>query len=167
MNTRKIRNLAFSLHRYIGLAVGLILVIVGLTGSLLVFNHEIDAALIKRKYAPVISQSQTVSLDEITNKITQAYADRTEFKLQQLNLYFDRDIYVGRLRNSERKTLEVFVNSHTGNILGDRLREKTFFGRVFELHYSLFAGDIGFVIVGIAALLLFLLTVTGLVLWNG
>ena len=32
---RKIRNLAFSLHRYIGLAVGIILVIVGLTGSLL------------------------------------------------------------------------------------------------------------------------------------
>ena len=145
------------------MAVGLILVIVGLTGSILVFNHEIDAALIKRKYAPVISQSQTVSLDEITNNITLAYAERTEFTLQQLNLYFDRDIYVGRLRNSERKTLEVFVNSHTGNILGDRLKEKTFFGRIFELHYSLFAGDIGFVIVGIAALLLFLLTVTGLV----
>ncbi|MGF1589693.1 MAG: PepSY domain-containing protein [Pleurocapsa sp.] len=40
LNTRKIRNLAFCLHRYIGLAVGLILVIVGLTGSLLVFQKE-------------------------------------------------------------------------------------------------------------------------------
>jgi uncharacterized iron-regulated membrane protein len=35
MKALKLRNLIFQLHRYLGLVVGLILVIVGLTGSLL------------------------------------------------------------------------------------------------------------------------------------
>ncbi len=42
MNSKKIRDLTFTLHRYLGLAVGLVLIIVGLTGSLLVFEKEID-----------------------------------------------------------------------------------------------------------------------------
>jgi uncharacterized iron-regulated membrane protein len=42
MNARKLRNFAFQAHRYIGLAVALILIIVGLTGSILVFYPEMD-----------------------------------------------------------------------------------------------------------------------------
>jgi uncharacterized iron-regulated membrane protein len=167
MNNKTIRNLAFSLHRYIGLAIGLILVIVGLTGSLLVFQKEIDAALIKGGFETVIPQQQTLSLDEIANNITQTYANQPDFKLAQFDLHFDDDIYRVRLRNSEDKDLEVFVNAYTGKILGDRLRENTFFSKVYELHYALFADKIGTVIVGIAALLMCILTVTGLILWSG
>ena len=35
MRSRKFRDIAFILHRYIGLAVGLLIAFVGLTGSLL------------------------------------------------------------------------------------------------------------------------------------
>jgi uncharacterized iron-regulated membrane protein len=167
MNTRTIRNLAFSLHRYIGLTVGLILVIVGLTGSLLVFQKELDSILVKQQFEQVIPQSQTVSLDVVANNVTQAYVNQPDWKLSQFVLYYDRDIYRVRLQNSEEKQLEVFVNAYTGKILGDRLRNQGFFGRVYELHYSLLAGSIGFVIVGIAALLMCILTITGLILWSG
>jgi uncharacterized iron-regulated membrane protein len=167
MNRKTIRNLAFSLHRYIGLAVGMILVIVGLTGSLLVFQKEIDAILVKQKFEQVIPQKPTLSLDKIANNITQTYANQPNFKLAQFDLHFDDDIYRVRLSNSEDKDLEVFVNAYTGNILGDRLRDNTFFSKVYELHYALFADKIGIVIVGIAALLMCLLAVTGLILWSG
>ena len=167
MNNRKIRNLAFSLHRYIGLAVGLILVIVGLTGSLLVFHQEIDAAIIKQRFERVIPQSQTVSLEAIANSVKDNYADRKDWKLHQFDLHFDLSIYKIRLINSEDEQLEVFVNSYTGKILGDRSRENAFFDRVLKLHYSLFAKEIGMVIVGIAALFLCLLAITGLILWPG
>jgi uncharacterized iron-regulated membrane protein len=167
MNSKKIRNLAFSLHRYIGLAVGLILVIVGLTGSLLVFQKELDSILVKQKFEQVIPQSQTVSLDVVANSITQAYTNQPDWKIAQFVFYFDPDIYRVRLQNSEEKQLEVFVNAYTGKILGDRLRNQSFFGRVYELHYSLLAGPIGFVIVGIAAFLICILAITGLLLWSG
>jgi uncharacterized iron-regulated membrane protein len=167
MNTRTIRNLAFSLHRYIGLAVGLILIIVGLTGSLLVFQKELDSILVKQQFEQVIPRSQTVSLNIVTNNVTQAYANQPDWKIAQYVFYFDPDIYRIRLQNSEEKQLEVFVNAYTGKILGDRIRNQGFFGRVYELHYSLLAGSIGFVIVGIAALLMLILAVTGLILWSG
>ena len=166
MNTRKIRNLAFSLHRYIGLAVGLILVIVGLTGSLLVFHQEIDAALIKQRFERVIPQEQTLSLEAIANNVTQTYANQPVFKLAQFDLHFDPDIYRVRLHSPD-KQIEVFINAYTGKILGDRSRENAFFDRVLKLHYSLLAKDIGMFIVGIAALFLCLLTITGLILWSG
>jgi uncharacterized iron-regulated membrane protein len=116
MNTRTIRNLAFSLHRYIGLTVGLILVIVGLTGSLLVFQKELDSILVKQQFEQVIPQSQTVSLDVVANNVTQAYVNQPDWKLSQFVLYYDRDIYRVRLQNSEEKQLEVFVNAYTGKI---------------------------------------------------
>jgi uncharacterized iron-regulated membrane protein len=167
MNTRTIRSLAFSLHRYIGLTVGLILVIVGLTGSLLVFQKELDSILVKQQFEQVIPRSQTVSLDVVTNNVTQAYANQPEWKIAQYVFYYDPDIYRVRLQNSEEQQLEVFVNAYTGKILGDRLRNQSFFGRVYELHYALLAGSIGFVIVGIAGLLMCILTITGLILWSG
>jgi uncharacterized iron-regulated membrane protein len=167
MNSKKIRNLAFSLHRYIGLAVGIILVIIGLTGSLLVFQKELDSILVKQKFEQVIPQSPTVSLDVVANSVTQAYTNQSDWKLSQFVLYYDRDIYRVRLSNSKDQQLEVFVNAYTGKILGDRLRNQSFFGRVYELHYSLLAGPIGFVIVGIAAFLMCILAITGLLLWSG
>ena len=167
MNTRKLRNLAFSLHRYIGLAVGLILVIVGLSGSLLVFNHEINVALVKQKYVQVVPQEQTLSLDAIATSVSTTYANKPDYKIHQLDLNFDPDIYKFRLKNSEDEQLEVFVDAYTGKVLGTRQRDKAFFDKVYSLHYQLFAGDIGTIIVGVAALLLFFLTATGLILWNG
>jgi uncharacterized iron-regulated membrane protein len=42
MNAKSFRNRIFTLHRYLGLVVGLIAIVVGLTGSLLVFHTEIS-----------------------------------------------------------------------------------------------------------------------------
>ena len=167
MNNRRIRNIAFYCHRYIGLAIGLILIIVGLTGSLLVFNREINAILVKQQYEKVVPQSQRLSLDEIAKSVNKNYDKKPDYQIHQIDLHFDPNIYLVRLINSDDKQLEVFVNAYTGKVLSDRPRDKTFFDRVYSLHYQLFAGNIGMAIVGVAALFLFLLTVTGLVLWNG
>ncbi|NJK49254.1 PepSY domain-containing protein [Candidatus Gracilibacteria bacterium] len=42
MKTKFIRNLTFHFHRVLGLILGIIVSIVGLTGSLLVFEGKID-----------------------------------------------------------------------------------------------------------------------------
>jgi uncharacterized iron-regulated membrane protein len=60
MKSRKIRKLAFTLHRYIGLAVGLILVIVSLTGSLLVFEHELDDWAIQQRFGHVLKNNASL-----------------------------------------------------------------------------------------------------------
>ncbi|MEH1845435.1 MAG: PepSY-associated TM helix domain-containing protein [Nostoc sp.] len=55
MKSKSLRNIAFFLHRYLGLVAALVLIIVSLTGSLLVFQREIDEFLVSQQFGQVIS----------------------------------------------------------------------------------------------------------------
>jgi uncharacterized iron-regulated membrane protein len=167
MKTKTLRSIAFSLHRYLGLAVGLILIIVGVTGSLLVFQKEFDQHLIQRQFGQISPQPQRVAIESVVNTVKTAYSDRPEFKLASINTLPHNPTYRVRLRTKDDKSIDVYVNSYTGAILGDRNWDNTLLGIVFRLHYALLAGDIGMIIVGIAALLLLILSITGIFLWSG
>ena len=41
----KLRRIAVLMHRYVGLALAIFLIMSGLTGSIIAFNHELDAWL--------------------------------------------------------------------------------------------------------------------------
>jgi uncharacterized iron-regulated membrane protein len=62
MNTKQLRNFSFYLHRWLGLVAGILLCIAGLTGSILVFWHEIDKAVIAARFGRVIPGDTKVSL---------------------------------------------------------------------------------------------------------
>jgi uncharacterized iron-regulated membrane protein len=167
MKTKTLRGIAFSLHRYIGLAVGLILIIVGVTGSLLVFQHEIDQSLVQRQFGQINSQPQRVAIESVVNSVKAAYRDRPKLKLASIDTLPHNPTYRVRLRTEDDKTTDVYVNPYTGKILGDRNWDNTLIGIIFQLHYALLAGDIGIKIVGFVAFLLLILTITGIFLWSG
>lgn len=167
MKSRKLRNFAFTLHRYIGLAVGAILVFVGLTGSLLVFEHEIDEWAIQRRFGHVVPQEQRLSPATLVDNVKAAYANHPDWRVGQVQMLPKQEVYTVRLNRPDETQWEVFVNPYTGSILGDRQRETALFSRVLELHYALLLGNTGMVIVGIAAFLLVILSITGIVLWSG
>jgi uncharacterized iron-regulated membrane protein len=73
VKTKTFRNLAFTLDRYIGLAVGLLLAFVGLTGSILVFEPEISDFLTTRQFGQVIPQAQQLSPEKILDIAKAAY----------------------------------------------------------------------------------------------
>ncbi len=166
MKSKKLRDLTFTLHRYIGLAVGLILIIVGLTGSLLVFQKEIDHFLLSWQIEQVVPQGERLSIESAIDTVKAAYADRKELKITSINT-LPEEPYEVWLKSADAKRTQVFVNPYTGKILGTRQWEHTLIGFTFRLHYELLAGQIGTTIVGIAALLLFILCITGLILWPG
>jgi uncharacterized iron-regulated membrane protein len=60
---------------------------------------------------------------------------------------------------------QVFVNQYTEQVMGDREWESSWVGTLYELHYKLWAGDAGVLIMGIVALLTLLLSITGILLW--
>jgi len=167
MKSKTLRSIAFSLHRYIGLAVGLILIIVGVTGSLLVFQKEFDQYLLQRQFGQITPQPQRVAIEPVVNTVKAAYSDRPQLKLASINTLPHNPTYRVRLRTEDDKTTDVYVNPYTGEILGDRNWDNTFIGIIFKLHYALLADDIGITIVGIAALLLLILSITGIFLWPG
>ncbi|MGI2902636.1 PepSY-associated TM helix domain-containing protein [Tolypothrix sp. VBCCA 56010] len=168
MKSKQIRDLTFYLHRYIGLIVGLVLIIIGLTGSLLVFEKEINQFLLSQQFGQVIPQEQRIKVETVLETVKTAYASQPDLKLLGINTLGDAHTpYRVFLQSTEKKRTEVFVNPYTGAIMGARLWDNTLIGLTLKLHYQLLAGKIGEIIVGIIGFLFFILSITGILLWSG
>lgn len=147
-------------HLYLGIIAGAIVAFVGLTGSILVFDDEIDAALNPTLFE-VAAQQKKIGLGEIVPIVRAKYP----------NLRFN---YIEGDDDSPNATYQVynfkteeqyFINPYTGDMAGKRLYESSFIHIVTDLHTSLFIPVAGRYIVGIAALILLVLTISGLRLW--
>ncbi len=81
----KLRSVTFTLHRYVGLVAGLIVAIVGLTGSLLVFEPEINHFLLQFEFGQIVPQQQQVSILSVIDNIKGVYPE-PKFTLSFLDL---------------------------------------------------------------------------------
>jgi uncharacterized iron-regulated membrane protein len=183
MKLLKIRKFITKIHRYLGLFVGIVVIIVGLTGSLLVFRYEIDAWDIQHRFGASIEKSIPQSPEILINNVKSVYAvgvgeafasakaspleNRPDWKIAKLIAFHGQDFYTVRIDRPDDKQQEVFINPYTGKIIGDRQRQDAIWGRILSLHYQLLSGDVGTIIAGIAALLLLVLSITGIILWSG
>jgi uncharacterized iron-regulated membrane protein len=168
----KLRKFAFTLHRYIGLVVGLVLIIIGLTGSLLVFQKEIDAFVISQRFGQIVvpenPTEKIVAIEAIANLVKDKFQDQPELSLRAIAIPTQPNKpYVATLQSKDKKSTQVFVNPYLGEIMGIRDRDSSWIGITLDLHEKLLAGKTGEAIAGIAALLLFILCLTGLPLWKG
>lgn len=167
MNFRKIRNTAFHLHRWLGLIGGILLCIAGLTGAVLVFWHEIDRVVLTQRFGQIMPTGERIAIATVVNTVKATYAARS-FTLGSINFPEHADQpYLVWLEAPAERHWQVFVNPFTGQIMGDREWESSWVGMIYELHYKLWAGDTGLLIMGIVALLTLLLSITGIVLWPG
>ena len=173
MKSKRIRNLAFYLHRYLGLVLGWLLILIGITGSLLIFNQEIENFTIARQFGSVIPQEQTISIDRVTEIARSTYPDwdleyikYPKNPQQPLTLRMtEREINSNIYMDGEH---QVFINPYRGKVLGDRVERYTFYRFLLNLHYRLFIpGDTGVYITGVAGLLLLIISATGIYLWSG
>lgn len=160
----KLRPAALVLHRLIGIIIGIVIAVIGLTGSALVFWHEIHHEL-NSALTEVVPQEQSISIDEIEETVQKAYPD-----WQISSIYmprFPNNSYAVTIASKENKSLNVYVNPYTNAILGSLQWESTLMGIIYEIHDSFLAGDIGKKVVGICGILLVLMSISGVILWNG
>lgn len=167
MNTKQLRNYFFQIHRIIGLVVGLVFVITGLTGTALVFQREIVDAQTVAQFGRVIPQAEMVAPSAIFKTVKAAYADRPDLKLTTILRKPVADApYRVTLKADEQMTT-VWVNPYTGKIMGSEIHNQTWSYLTLKLHYALLAGDNGEKVMGVVAGLAFILCVTGIALWTG
>ncbi len=152
------RNVLLKLHLFLGLFAGLVLVVVSLTGAILVFEPELDEALHPHLWR-VEPRTAPWSVDSILHAARTAYPGQAFVTLE-----IPADPGHSCMLTTEG-VMQVFVDPHTGRILGSRDYRRTLFGWFFSLHRTLLAGELGRRIVGIATLLALILIVTGLCLW--
>src|SRR5689334_19643191 len=118
----KPRQLALILHRYIGVFLGILLIVITLTGSLLVFENEIDR-FFNPHLLKVVPQKERVSLEFVLDKVSSAYP---ELKISSIDIpQNDTGVYKVWSESKNERTVFIYVNPYNGKILGSRLREKT------------------------------------------
>ena len=147
-------------HVYLGIIAGFIVSIVGITGSMLVFEDEIDRALNPKLFS-VLAQKHKMSFAEVLPLVKQQHPD-----LKIDYIYNPEDSPTAAYRISTYKTgTETFINPYTAEISGKRIHESSLMRVINNIHRTLLIPVAGRYIVGISALILFVLTITGLRLW--
>jgi uncharacterized iron-regulated membrane protein len=152
------RQALAALHLYLGLFAAVILMIIGATGALLVFENDLDRILRPDLWV-VVPEGAPQSPDALVAMVRTAYPDRS-FLTLEAGAEPTRP-YVMAMEHE----FQVFIDPYRGRILGDRDYSKTFWGLMFDLHRTLLAGEEGRRLVGAATVLLLLLILSGLYLW--
>jgi uncharacterized iron-regulated membrane protein len=157
------RNWIFNLHLYAALVVGLFVVIIGVTGSIMTFEDDIDR-LTHPGLFHVEPQGAPLPVGDLLKAAQKAYPGQR----------------IGTIRFPQRPTdaaqfnvkgpRGVFMNPYTGAIIGDR-DPITWLGKIHQLHlrllmsYTASTGRIGQTVVATATSVLLFLVLSGIYLW--
>ncbi|MEQ9446720.1 MAG: PepSY-associated TM helix domain-containing protein [Rhodospirillaceae bacterium] len=152
-------------HRWIGLLLGLAIALIGLSGSLLVFEDSIDSALYPELHT-VIPTGPVQSFDDLAAAAQAAHPNKTLLYLLRNNDQPETSIsalMTPKSRQVPGRT-QVFINPYTGAVLGSR-PEHNWLGMVHDFHGEFLAGPTGELLVGALAIVLLFSLTGGLVLW--
>lgn len=161
------RKFWLQFHLWLGLLFGAVFVLLGITGSLLVFRYEIDEflqpeLLLTAGDGPRKSLSEIVALAETAHQPdvppSHLYLPRTEQGVFEVS--FNEPLPDGGTRN-----VQIAVDPYTGAHLGQRAWGESITTWIYDLHYTLRLGQGGETAVGIFGALLVLSLATGLYLW--
>lgn len=152
------------IHRILGIIIGVFIVVIGLTGSILVFDKEVNPVLHLYTHQ-VIPQGERISLQQVASSINQQYPNS---QLDWLTVPAQAsEPYHVLIKSLDKSKADIYINPYSGKILGSYLRDRPWMKIVSQLHTHLLAGKFGAFVVGLCGLLLLILSVTGLILWNG
>jgi len=151
----RVRRVLLVVHRYVGLVLACFLIVAGVTGSVIAFYVDLDAALnpeLLRAEAPYAG-AQPLDPFELRERLIEQLPSAANE--QAVILHTEP----GRALNYWVDSREVFVDPYTGRVLGSRTfgdvseGRKTLLTFIYRLHFSLALGDVGVWIFGVIALL--------------
>jgi len=154
------RKLLFNLHLYLALVAGAFVLILGLTGSIMAFEPELDH-LLHPKLSYITPGPRRLSLVEIGDAVQKAFPGE---RPGGFLLSSDPDISVGV---ATRRGVAA-VNPYNGEVLGVRPTGRDFLSYVHQLHLRLLIGnkaDTGKDIIKWAGVIMLFLLLSGMYLW--
>ncbi|MBF9252367.1 PepSY domain-containing protein [Pontibacter sp. 172403-2] len=160
---RKRTKYTFALHHWLGLVAGILILVSSLSGVVLVFDDDIDAALFADK-ATLAEPAQHLRIDASVARIRQQNPG-WDIRVPSLPESADQALRYELRQGLHKKW--IFVHPETGaelatiNQAHHRLTQL-----LLDIHYTYLAGLPGKFVVLLVGLSLFILTVTGFMLYR-
>jgi uncharacterized iron-regulated membrane protein len=154
-----LRAAVVAIHRYAGLGMAVFLVLVGLSGSLIAWEDEIDAWLNPQLF--LTSHAIGLPIPELAERFEQAHPGVQLFFLQEpAESGHTVKAYVRNwpAPGSGRSLNQVFIDPLTAEVLGARstiapgMTREEIVPWIYRFHYSLTMGSAGSYLVGIVSL---------------
>jgi uncharacterized iron-regulated membrane protein len=166
-------------HLWLGLVLGFLLSIYGITGSILVFHEEIEEwlnseMLIVKPPEYSAEYQPLATIFEAGRKAMPAQAKPTFATYPRNGQAAFKLKYAVATTDGIREIWQVAVNPYSAQVTGkylldrsDSVVPKTFVDFVFKLHYALLikSHDVSTVVVGLSGALLIISVLTGLIVW--
>ena len=157
MVTKKI----YSFHKWSGLIAGLFILLLGITGSILVFHEELES--IEYKQARTVNNQDPVNIDRGLNTIIEKFPG-WDIRLQKFSSDPTKSLIFQLRRPDDR--LVIFIHPSNGSLIHQVRQEDSAVFWVLKLHYTLHSGLVGEILVLIVGLLFILSLTTGLVVYR-
>ncbi|WP_040576815.1 PepSY-associated TM helix domain-containing protein [Methylophaga lonarensis] len=164
------RRLWLNVHLWLGLTIGVIFAVLGLTGSILAFYPELDRWLNPELVVEVPAESSAFQLQPVLEKLQATHPHRPDVWRLELPAHADYAI-TARYYNPEETAgqsfapLMVAINPYTQQIINERFWGDYAVTWIYNLHYSLLLGSNGILLIAIIGLLLLVSITSGLILW--
>lgn len=174
--TTIVYNYLHRAHKTIGLFLGLVFVLVGLSGSILAFREDIDERLnysLMRVASPPNASFQPIS--EMYSSAIQAIPK--DAKVERLMMPRHKNAaailtYIVETDDLDSYFYEVFINPYTAKVTGQRLKihgEDQFSQPIIQIlmafHWTLLLGANKAYLIGFIGIFFFFSTFAGLYLW--
>ncbi|WP_192346458.1 PepSY domain-containing protein [Algoriphagus sp. Y33] len=167
MAAKKSKNLLWKIHQWIGLYVGIVIAALSLTGAVAVFIPEIDAFLERGyelketgdSYVPMNGIISQVQLENPDFRVLGAMPPAKAADPLILDIFYDAGA-----KDSQR--IQVFINPYTGTILGQKSHTDSLSNYLRQIHVRLMDSWWGRQLVGLAGIGLFILCITGLLIYG-
>lgn len=157
-----VRKALFQVHLWTGIGVGLYILIVSLTGSVLVYRNELFTAatpdpIVVTGSEPRLTDDQ---LKEAATRVYPGYAVTTITRARNPNQAVD--IWLKRGDDVKQRLFDPYI----GNDLGESVPFGIWFiTKLIDLHDNLLAGNTGRYVNSFGGFLLLVLAFTGMVIW--
>jgi uncharacterized iron-regulated membrane protein len=157
-----LRKALFQVHLWIGVGLGVYVLIISISGSAIVFRNEISKAFSARPRI-VATSGPRLSRGELKQAVTQAYpADAVAFIFESNRANEATEVWLDH--DGKHKTR--LFDPYTGKDLGDSvpfiIHALTW---MIDLHINLLSGKTGRTLNGIGAIFVTLLALSGAVVW--
>lgn len=160
------KKIASQLHLWLGVSSGLVVFIVALTGSILVFEDELEPVIYRKFHVVEAPKDPSpLPLDNLRAVVANAYPKQRIARIA-IEPHANRTIIFGLVKGKKEKDVfSVAINPYTAEITDTRRENESFFHIVLQLHRYLCLEDTGKAITGVACVMFIVIMITGLVLW--